>query len=65
MDGQVRFENRGRVIMSETSSRTLEHLDKAGIEVIPIAFEAVYRGATAFTAPRRLGARRALARGGP
>jgi arginine deiminase len=34
----------GRVIMSETSQRTLERLDKAGIEVIPIAFEAVYRG---------------------
>ena len=34
----------GRVIMSETSSRTLECLDKAGIEVIPIVFEAVYRG---------------------
>jgi N-dimethylarginine dimethylaminohydrolase len=34
----------GRVIMSETSPRTLERLDKAGIEVIPIAFEAVYRG---------------------
>ena len=34
----------GRVIMSETSKRTLECLDKAGIEVIPIEFEAVYRG---------------------
>ena len=33
----------GRVIMSETSPRTLERLDRAGIEVIPIEFEAVYR----------------------
>ncbi|MGE0749693.1 MAG: dimethylarginine dimethylaminohydrolase family protein [Variibacter sp.] len=34
----------GRVIMSETSPRTLERLDRAGITVIPIAFDKVYRG---------------------
>lgn len=34
----------GRVIMSETSRRTLDRLDKEGIEVIPIEFEGVYRG---------------------
>ncbi len=34
----------GRVIMSETSERTLEKLDKAGIEVIQLDYEAVWRG---------------------
>lgn len=34
----------GRVIMSETSERTLEKLDKAGIEVISLDYEAVWRG---------------------
>lgn len=34
----------GRVIMSETSDRTLEKLDKAGIEVISLDYEAVWRG---------------------
>jgi N-dimethylarginine dimethylaminohydrolase len=34
----------GRVIMSETSQRTLEKLDAAGIEIISLEYEAVYRG---------------------
>lgn len=34
----------GRVIMSETSRRTLDRLDKAGVEVVPLPFEAMYRG---------------------
>lgn len=34
----------GRVLMSETSPRTLERLDRMGISVIPLEFEAVYRG---------------------
>ncbi len=34
----------GRVLMSETSERTLEKLDKAGIETIGIDYEAVWRG---------------------
>ncbi|MBN35210.1 MAG: amidinotransferase [Rhodospirillaceae bacterium] len=34
----------GRVVMSEASERTLEKLDKAGIETISIDYEAVWRG---------------------
>ncbi len=34
----------GRVIMSETSGRTLEKLDKAGIDATCIDYEAVWRG---------------------
>jgi N-dimethylarginine dimethylaminohydrolase len=34
----------GRVIMSETSPRTLERLAKAGVEVVSLPYEAVYRG---------------------
>jgi N-dimethylarginine dimethylaminohydrolase len=34
----------GRVLMSEASGHTLERLAKAGIEVIPLEFDAVYRG---------------------
>ena len=34
----------GRVVMSETSPRTLERLDRAGISVIPVPFDKVYRG---------------------
>jgi N-dimethylarginine dimethylaminohydrolase len=34
----------GRVLMSETSGYTLDRLAKAGVEVIPLAFDAVYRG---------------------
>ena len=33
----------GRVLMSAASPRTLERLDRGGIEVVPIEFEAVYR----------------------
>jgi N-dimethylarginine dimethylaminohydrolase len=33
-----------RVIMSETSRRTLDRLDAAGIEVVPLPFEPMYRG---------------------
>ncbi len=34
----------GRVIMSETSQRTLDRLDREGITILPIPFDAVYRG---------------------
>lgn len=34
----------GRVIMSRTSARTVENLGKAGIEVISLDYEHVYRG---------------------
>lgn len=34
----------GRVIMSRTSARTVENLEKAGIEVISLDYEHVYRG---------------------
>lgn len=34
----------GRILMSEASSHTLDRLAKDGIEVIPLAFDAVYRG---------------------
>ena len=34
----------GRVLMSETSGHTLDRLAKAGIEVISLEFDAVYRG---------------------
>ena len=34
----------GRVIMTDASPRTMERLDKAGVEVIPVEFECVYRG---------------------
>lgn len=34
----------GRVLMSETSRRTLDRLDKAGIEVVPLPYEPMYRG---------------------
>ncbi len=34
----------GRVIMSLTSKRTLDRLDKTGIEVLPLEFDAVYAG---------------------
>jgi N-dimethylarginine dimethylaminohydrolase len=34
----------GRVLMSETSSHTLDRLAKEGIEVVSIPFDAVYRG---------------------
>ncbi|MGH2652303.1 MAG: arginine deiminase family protein, partial [Actinomycetota bacterium] len=34
----------GRVLMSEASRHTLDRLAKEGIEVIPLAFDAVYRG---------------------
>jgi N-dimethylarginine dimethylaminohydrolase len=34
----------GRVVMSEVSKRTLDRLDREGIVVIPIPFDAVYRG---------------------
>jgi len=34
----------GRVILSETSPRTLDRLDKAGVEVVPLPYEAMYRG---------------------
>jgi len=34
----------GRVIMSETSPRTLERLDRLGMEVVSLPFEAVTRG---------------------
>lgn len=34
----------GRVLMSEASGYTLDRLAKAGIEVIPLEFDAVYRG---------------------
>ncbi|MEX2647562.1 MAG: arginine deiminase family protein [Alphaproteobacteria bacterium] len=34
----------GRVIMSETSRRTLDRLDRAGIEVVPLPFEPMVRG---------------------
>jgi N-dimethylarginine dimethylaminohydrolase len=33
-----------RVLMSETSGHTLDRLAKAGVEVIPLEFDAVYRG---------------------
>jgi arginine deiminase len=34
----------GRVLMSEASGHTLERLAKAGIEVVSLEFDAVYRG---------------------
>jgi N-dimethylarginine dimethylaminohydrolase len=34
----------GRVVMSEASGHTLDRLARAGIEVLPLPFEAVYRG---------------------
>jgi N-dimethylarginine dimethylaminohydrolase len=34
----------GRVIMSRTSARTVERLGKAGVEVIALDYEHVYRG---------------------
>jgi N-dimethylarginine dimethylaminohydrolase len=34
----------GRVLMSEASSHTLDRLAKAGIEVVSLPFDAVYRG---------------------
>ncbi len=34
----------GRVLMSETSGHTLDRLAKAGVEVISLEFDAVYRG---------------------
>lgn len=34
----------GRVLMSETSPQTLERLDRAGISVIQVPFDKVYRG---------------------
>lgn len=34
----------GRVLMSDVSERTIERLDKEGVDVVPIEFEGVYRG---------------------
>jgi N-dimethylarginine dimethylaminohydrolase len=34
----------GRVVMSEASGHTLERLARAGIEVLPLPFDGVYRG---------------------
>jgi N-dimethylarginine dimethylaminohydrolase len=34
----------GRVVMSEASRRTLDRLDREGITVLPVPFDAVYRG---------------------
>ena len=34
----------GRVVMSRTSPRTVEQLSKAGVDVIALDYEQVYRG---------------------